>query len=437
MKIKGKKVQLELNNEQKTLASKHAGTARHAYNWGVQVCKELSKKREKLPSGFALGKKHVAEVKSENKWYYEVSKCAPQKAIHDFRDAWDKYFKELKNGTIEKKKNNYISKQKRKGSPVNYDVLNDIGKPKFKKKGINDSFYLEGGRVGTIKIKKNKIFLPHFGWVKMSELFKEDFTIKNVVISRTANEWFISWKQELPNLKIEGIELKPIVGADLGIKTLATLSDGTTFKNVKAFKKYKKRLKRAQQKQSKRYNPKVKIQSNNYKKASKKVAKIHQKIANIRKDSTHKLTTYLAKNHSEVKIEDLNVSGMMKNRKLSGAIQDGGFYEFRRQLTYKCEWYGSKLVVIDRFFASSKTCSCCGKIKKDLKLSDRIFNCDSCGLSICRDLNASINIKNYTVSYTEKACEELEKPTKNRGNSLKQEANSDQRHIVEERGSFV
>lgn len=443
MKIKSNIVKLEFNNKQTTLAFKHAGAARHAYNWGVSVCKDLSEKRDKLPTKFDLGKRHVAEVKSENPWYYEVSKCAPQHALHDLNYAWTNYFRNLKNGTIEKQKNNYISKQKRKGSPINYDRLNDIGKPKFKKKGGYDSFYLENCHkrinLDGIKISKNKIKLPHFGWVKMSESFDEYFTVKNVTISRTANDWFISWKTEFDDdaLKIEGIENLPEVGVDIGIKTLATLSDGTTFANVKAFKKFKKKLAKAQRTQSKRYNPKSKEQSKNYKKASKEVAKIHQKIANVRNDATHKLTTHLAKNHSTVKIEDLNVSGMLKNKRLSSTISDGGFYEFRRQLEYKCAWYGSKLVVIDRFFASSKTCSCCGKVKKDLKLSERIFNCDGCGLSIDRDLNAAINIKNFTVSYTGSACGELYKPVKNHGNSLKQEANSDQRRNVEERGSFA
>ena len=439
MKFRRKKVQLELNNKQTTLAFKHAGVARHAYNWGVSICKESSEKREKLPSAIDLHKKLVAEVKSENTWYYEVSKSAPQKALIDLYSAWTNFFRDLKNGTIEKTKNNYIAKQKRKNQPINYDILRDIGKPKFKKKGRHDSFYLEGNAHQIIKISKNKIKIPFLGWVKMSESFDEDFTVKNVTISRTANDWFISWKTEFDDdaLKIEGIENLPEVGVDIGIKTLATLSDGTTFANVKAFKKYKGKLKKAQRIQSKRYNPKSKEQSKNYKKASKEVAKIHQKIANVRNDGIHKLTTHLAKNHSTVKIEDLNVSGMLKNRKLSGAIQDGGFYEFRRQLEYKCAWYGSNLLVIDRFFASSKTCSCCGKVKKDLKLSERIFNCDHCKLSIDRDLNAAINIKNYTESYSVKACGELEKPAKNRGNSLKQEANSDQRRNVEERGSFV
>jgi putative transposase len=267
---------------------------------------------------------------------------------------------------------------------------------------------------------------------EICESIDEEFTVKNVTISRTANDWFIGWKTEFDDdaLKIEGIENMPEVGVDIGIKTLATLSNGVTFANVKAFKKFKKKLAKAQRKQDKKYNPKSKEQSKNYKKASKKVAKIHQKIANVRKDATHKLTTHLAKNHSTVKIEDLNVSGMLKNKRLSSAISDGGFYEFRRQLEYKCAWYGSNLVVIDRFFASSKTCSCCGKVKKDLKLSERIFNCDGCGLSIDRDLNAAINIKNFTVSYTGSACGELCKPENNFGNSLKQEANNESNRKV-------
>lgn len=402
--MKSTKVRLELNNKQTTLAFKHAGTARHAWNWGVDICKKASENKEKLPSAIDLHKKLVAEVKPENLWYYEVSKCAPQEALRDLKDsAWSRFFRELKNGTIEKKKNSYISKQKRKNQPINYKKLNDIGKPKFKKKGESDSFYLEGIK---IVIKGNKIKLPVFGLVKLSEYFEEELSVKNVVISKTAEEWFISFKQELPDLKIKGIESKPSVGVDLGIKTLAFLSDGKEFKNVKAFKINKRKLKLAQRKQSKKFNKDSKKQSNNYKKASKKVAKIHQKIANIRKDATHKLTTYLAKNHSLIGIEDLNVSGMMKNRKLSSAIADGGFYEFRRQLEYKSAWYGSKVVVIDRFFPSSKTCSCCGNVKEKLKLSERIFNCEACKSSIERDLNAAINIKNYAVSYTVNVCGE-------------------------------
>jgi len=227
------------------------------------------------------------------------------------------------------------------------------------------------------------------------------------------------------DLKIKGIENKPTVGTDLGIKVLATHSNGEVVKAVKAYNKYKWKLKIAQRVVSKRYDKDKKIQSKNYYKAKKKVANLHYKISCLRIDATHKLTTYLAKNHSLVGIEDLNVSGMMKNHKLAGAIQDGGFYEFRRQLEYKTKWYGSKLVVIDRYFPSSKKCSCCGNIKKDLKLSDRIYNCEKCGLSIDRDLNAAINIRNEADSYDASACGELKPPEYDIvRNSTKQEVNS-------------
>ena len=404
--MKSYKYRLELNNKQKMFASKHAGVARHAYNWGVSLCKEKSENKDKLPSAIDLHKLLVKDVKSENKWYYDVSKCSPQQSLRNLNTSWTNYFRKLKNGEIEKSRKFYIKECKRKKREINTNKFYDIGKPKFKKKGEKDSFYLEG----NIKIKNNKIKVPKFGWIKISENLEEEFFVKNVVISRHANHWFISFKREKGDLRIKNIKNKPTVGVDLGVKTLATLSDGKTFDSPKAFKKNKRRLKLAQRKVSKKFNEDKKIQSNNYYKAQKKVACIHYNIYCLRKDATHKLTTYLAKNHSLISIEDLNVSGMMKNKYLANAIQDGGFYEFRRQLEYKTNWYGSELFVIDRFFPSSKRCSRCKNIKHDLKLSDRIYHCDKCGLKIDRDLNGSINIEDFAVSSTVNACGELNKP---------------------------
>lgn len=176
---------------------------------------------------------------------------------------------------------------------------------------------------------------------------------------------------------------------------------------------------------SKKFVKDAKKQSNNYKKAVAKVAKIHQKVANVRKDSIHKLTTYLSKNHTEIVIEDLNVSGMSKNRKLASAILDGGFFEFRRQLEYKSNWYGSKLTVADRWFPSSKTCSSCNEVKKTLKLSERIFKCNVCGFSADRDANAAENLNKKAVSYTGSACGESNKQRiLDSADSVKQEVNS-------------
>ena len=406
------KHRLELNNEQRNLASRHAGVSRHAYNWGVGLCNEISENniksenKESLPSGIDLHKLLVKDVKSENKWYYEVSKCSPQQSLRNLNTAWRRYFSDLKKGEIEKKRKSYIKECKSRGREIKQDKLYNIGKPKFKRKGVRDSFYLEG----NIVIEGNKIKVPIFGWLKISEKFYGKIEVKNVVISRQADHWFVSYKMEKPDFTVRGIKNKPTIGVDLGVKTLATLSDGIIFENVKAYKKYKRRLKLAQRVVSKKYNEDTKQQSNNYKKAKKKVAKIHYKIGCTRKDAIHKLTTYLAKNHSRIGIEDLNVSGMLKNHRLAGAIQDGGFYEFRRQLEYKTEWYGSELIVIDRFFPSSKTCSNCGNIKKDLKLSNRIYRCEVCGHKEDRDLNASKNIDKKAESYSASACGESNKP---------------------------
>ena len=366
--MKSLKIRLELNNEQATLAAKHAGVARHAYNWGLDVCKKAYLNGEKRPSAIDLHKKLVAEVKKENAWYYEVSKCSPQEALRNLDKAYIKCFRE------------------KKGLPV------------FKKKGIRDSFYLEG----AIEVKGNQIKIPKFGKVKISESLDIQ-GIKNVTVSKTAGQWFVAFKIPQPPSPQQGEfkrqEKTNPIGVDLGIKTLATLSDGSSFENKRPYKKLKRKLKIAQRKVSKKVKG-----SANRKKAIQKVAKLHYKIANIRKDSLHKLTTYLAKNHGEVVIEDLNVRGMSKNHKLASAILDGGFYEFRRQLSYKCEWYGSELTVIDRFYPSSKTCSCCGAIKKELKLIERIYHCESCKISIDRDFNAAINLRNKAVSYTASAC---------------------------------
>ncbi len=183
-----------------------------------------------------------------------------------------------------------------------------------------------------------------------------------------------------------------IVGVDLGIKALATLSTGEVFLGAKSYKKSEAKLSRMQ-----RLNRHKVKGSNNWKKSQIQIARLHLKIANIRKDTLHKLTTLLAKNHGTVVIEELNVSGMLANHKLAKSIADLSFFELRRQLTYKCELYGSKLVVTDRWFPSSKTCSNCGTKKETLTLSERLFDCGHCGLTIDRDLNAAINLSK-TVS---------------------------------------
>ncbi len=178
-----------------------------------------------------------------------------------------------------------------------------------------------------------------------------------------------------------------VAGVDLGVKALATLSTGQVFENPKTYKKQLRKLQRL----SRSHSRKVKGSRNKHK-SKIKHAKHHARVANIRFDTLHKITNYLCKNHAIIVVEDLNVSGMMKNDKLAQAIADCGFYEFRRQLEYKCEKFGSQLIVADRWYPSSKTCSCCGHKKEKLSLSERVFDCENCGNSIDRDLNAAINL---------------------------------------------
>ncbi len=178
------------------------------------------------------------------------------------------------------------------------------------------------------------------------------------------------------------------VGVDLGINHLTTLSTGEVFDGAKSYKRYEQKLSRMQW-----LNRRKQVGSNNYKKAQLKVARLHRKIANNRKDTLHKITTYISKNHAVIGIEDLNVRGMLANGNLAKAIADMGFYEFRRQLEYKTQLYGSSLVVVNRFYPSSKTCSNCGIKKEYLALKERIFKCEHCSFECDRDINASINLE--------------------------------------------
>ena len=356
----GFKTELKLNNQQRTALMKHCGVARHAWKWGLGLTKQIldhnkvnPNSKIKFPSAIDLHKWLVALVKSENEWYYECSKSTPQQALMALRDAWKDCF----------------SKKK--------------GVPKVKKKGRKDSFTLEG----TVKILgNNKIQVPAIGVLKTYERLPQ-VLIKSCTISRQADRWFISFRFDVEQQQSNKTS---VVGVDLGVKNLATLSTGEVIAGAKSYKKYEAKLSRMQW-----LNRHKIIGSNNWKKAQMQVARLHRKIANIRKDTLHKLTTLLAKNHGTVVIEDLNVSGMMANHKLAKAIADMGFYEFRRQLTYKCELYGSKLVVVERWFPSSKTCSSCGTKKETLTLNERVFECGHCGFTIDRDLNAAINLSLY------------------------------------------
>jgi putative transposase len=396
----GFKTQLLPNNKQVTAFRKASGVARHAYNWANATIQKCLEEKQKVPSAIDLHKRLVAEVKIANQWYYETNKNVPQKALADIRQAWDRCFKK-------------ISQQ-----------------PRFKKKGQRDSFYLEQGTKASPKIQNDgkRVRLPSIGWVRLSEPLPVT-AVHNCVISRQADRWFIAVKYEIekPIVSID----RTTVGVDIGIKELAVCSDGKVFSNPKAYKRMSKRLKRYQRRISKRVKG-----SKNRTKAIRKVAKIHAKISNIRQDAIHKQTHYLAKNHSEVRIEDLHVKAFLKNHKLAGAIADCGMYEFKRQLEYKTEKFQSKLILVNRFFPSSQICSDCGTHRHKMPLKSPIYHCPECGYTADRDLNAAKNIEGWfegihipirsdqTVSSTEIACE-ADKPLRSHSKTaMKQEVNA-------------
>ena len=272
----------------------------------------------------------------------------------------------------------------------------EFGYPKYKCKSNPVQSYTTNNQ-DTIYIDRGYIKLPKLKSLVKIKVHREvKGVIKSVTVSRNSiNHYFVSilYQEEIEELP----RANKSIGIDLGIKEFAIMSDNTKVENLKLSKEYEKRLKREQRKLSKRKeiaktNNKKLSDSKNYQKQKKVVAKIHNKIRNKRKDFINKLSTDIINNHDIICIEDLNIKGLLKNHKLAKSISDVSWSEFVRQLEYKANWYGRKIVRVPTFYPSSKTCSNCGNVKETLKLSERIYHCECCGLEIDRDYNASINI---------------------------------------------
>jgi putative transposase len=348
-------IRLYPNKAQETFFRKACGCARVAYNYGLGVYKKQLDAGQK-PKIFDIKKQFNQEKKTLYPWMFETNKDANQQPFANLQSAFTRFFK------------------KQGGFPV------------FKKKGIKDSFYISNDKFG---VEEKKFWVPKLGWVKGAESLRFKGKITSATIRRKANYWFVVVSVETENTHA-ACDNQAVVGVDLGIKTLATLSDGKMVEAVKPLRAGLERLKLLQRWASR----KVKGSSNRHK-ANRKVAKIHYKVACLRKDILDKLTTYLCENYQVIVIEDLNVSGMIRNHCLALSIADCGFGEFRRQLEYKSILHGNTFIVANRWFPSSKTCSGCGAVKETLLLSEREFECENCGLVIDRDLNAAINLKNY------------------------------------------
>ena len=271
--------------------------------------------------------------------------------------------------------------------------------PKFRKKGYHDRFSLTNDQ---FTVDASRIRIPNLGWVRMRELLRFTGKVMSATISRVADRWFASITVDtLDNSHLPKAENQGAVGVDLGVAALATLSTGETFGGPKAHKSLLGRLRRV----SRALSRKAKGSNNRYK-AKRRLARLHARIGNIRKDSLHKLTTALTRRFHTIGIEDLNVKGMVKNHHLSRSVSDMGFFEFRRQLEYKALQYGGVVSVADRWFPSSKTCSNCGYKLETLPLTVRKWKCPTCASVHDRDMNAAINLRNLAVSFTVSACGE-------------------------------
>ena len=368
------KIALDPNNAQATYFARACGVARFAYNWALAEWKrqyEAAKADAACPkpSQMALRRQLNAIKREQFPWMLEVTKNAPQMAIIQLGEAFKNFF----------------------AGRAKY--------PNHRKKGVHDRFTMTNDQ---FDIDGSRIRIPNLGWVRMREALRFNGKITSATVSRVADRWFVSIAVDTQDTShLRQAENQGAVGVDLGVKALATLSTGEVVHGPKALAMLLARLRRA----SRSLSRKVKGSANR-RKARQRLARLHARIAHVRSDGLHKLTTDLTRRFHTVALEDLNVRGMVRNRSLARAVSDMGFAELRRQVEYKAAMRGGEVVFADRFYPSSKTCSACGHVLDVLPLSVRSWTCPECGTVHDRDVNAAMNLKNMAVSSTVSACGE-------------------------------
>ena len=379
--LKSFKTEINPSEEQKVKIRKTIGTCRFIYNFYLAHNKELHENGKKFMSSNKfrvwLNNEYVPKH-PEYSWIKEAYSKAVTQAVNNGQTAFTRFF-------------NHKS-----------------AFPRFKKKGkSNVKMYFVKNNPKDCRCERHRINIPSLGWVRIKEkgyipTTKDGYVIKSGHVSIKADRYYISVLIEIPDNRIANNSNEGI-GIDLGLKDFAVVSNGTSYKNINKsakLKKLEKQLIREQRSLSRKYENVKKggpTQRANIQKQRLKVQKLHHRIDNIRTDYINKTIAEIVKTKpSYITIEDLNVSGMMKNKHLSKAVASQKFYEFRTKLQAKCNENGIELRVVDRWFPSSKTCHCCGAIKKDLKLSDRTFTCD-CGYIEDRDFNAALNLRDATT----------------------------------------
>ena len=355
------KIRLYPNDKQATYFRKACGISRFAYNWALGESRRRDEEGTSA-SGYDLSARLNAIKQERYPWMYEVTKWSPQMAVYNAFDALKRWWK----GTSQA--------------------------PRFKKKGKSkDAFYLG---IASVNTRGKRIYIAGLGWVRTTQALRFAGKIISATVSCVAGFWFASVVVQCPERR--STNKTNTVGVDVGIKNLAVTSDGTVYANPKATPTNQRKLRHLNQDLSRKQRG-----SQNKKQAAQKVAKQHYKISCIRKDAQHKTTTAIIKSCGIVCFESLNIKGMVRNRRLSKALSDAALGELHRQLTYKADLTDVLVVRADPFFPSSKRCSQCGEVKKELALSQRTYVCDACGLVLDRDLNAARNLKQLAVRYTD------------------------------------
>ena len=379
--LKSFKTEINPTEEQKVKIRKTIGTCRYIYNFYLAHNKELHDNGEKFMSGKSFSvwlNKEYLPKNPDKLWMKEVSSKSVKRSIENGCVAFTRFFK------------------------------HQSAFPNFKKKGKSDvKMYFVKNNPKDCRCERHRMNIPSLGWVRIKEkgyvpTTKDGYVMKSGHVSIKADRYYVSVLIEIPNNKTVD-NFKEGIGIDLGLKDFAIVSNGKTYKNINKsakLKKLEKQLIREQRSLSRKYENLKKGESTqraNIQKQKLKVQKLHHKIDDIRTDYINKTIAEMVKTKpSYITIEDLNVSGMMKNKHLSKAVASQKFYEFRTKLQAKCKENGIELRVVDRWYPSSKTCHCCGAIRKDLKLSDRIFQCD-CGYIEDRDFNAALNLRDATT----------------------------------------
>ena len=380
--LKSFKTELNPTQEQRSRINRTIGTCRYVYNFYLACNKERHDNGEKFMTGKSfsvwLNNEYIPDH-PDKAWIRDVYSKAVKKSIEDGCTAFTRFFK------------------------------HQSAFPNFKKKGKSDvKMYFVKNNPKDCACERHRIKIPTLGWVRLKEkgyipTTKDGWKIKSGTVSVKADRYYVSVLVEIPDTPVVAHNNDGI-GIDLGIKDLAVVSNGNTYKNINKsvkLKKLEKQLCREQRCLSRKYENLKKgevTQRVNIQKQKLKVQKLHHRIDNIRTDYINKVIAEIVKTKpSYITIEDLNVSGMMKNRHLSKSVASQKFYEFRSRLKAKCDDNGIELRVVDRFYPSSKICHCCGRIKKDMKLSDRVYRCP-CGYVEDRDLNASLNLRD-AVTY--------------------------------------